>query len=161
MNNMEISKLNRKIDRWLHAFFLQRFGEIPPKSTKVSRRKRENKAMARYRAQKKNIRKARKALLRAGFDKDSKPLQALSREWRRIMKYHNKLRKALLLQEKAKARRSEEKRFRKNPPKFAKTLFTGKNSNKQPLFSAETTKNILQSFTVTPSGNTLTLRSQI
>ncbi len=40
MNNMEISKLNRKIDRWLHAFFLQRFGEIPPKSTKVSRRKK-------------------------------------------------------------------------------------------------------------------------
>ena len=137
---MEISKLNHKVDSWLHAFFIQRFGEVPPTAKKIPhpRKKRENKAMARYRMQKNEVRKARKALLKAGFQKDSEPLQALSRSWRTIMKRHNKLRKALLLQEKARARNSEEKRFKKNPPKFAKTMFAGKSSNKQPLFSAET-----------------------
>jgi hypothetical protein len=142
IKKMEISKLNRKADRWLHAFFLERFGEIPSKKIKNPhpREKRENKAMARYRMQKNEVRKARKALLKAGFERDSEPLQALTRSWRIIMKRHNKLRKALLLQERARARKREEKRFKKNPPKFAKTMFAGKTSNQQPLFSAEAAK---------------------
>jgi hypothetical protein len=139
MNKRSISQLSENFLRWIHAFFTERFGvkEIALKKT-ARREQRGHEGLARFRRQKQQLTKAKKALLKAGHRQDSRAMQVLSKTWREVMRQHNRLRLAVMKNLKRRKNRAAENNFKKNPAKYAEKLFKGAEQSAAPTFSKET-----------------------
>ena len=139
MNNLSISQLSEKFLRWIHAFFTERFGvKDTTVEKKATRKPRVHKGLARLRRQKRELTKAKKALLKAGHAHDSRAMVVLSKTWRKVMKQHNRLRIAVKENLKQRERRAAENNFKKNPAKYAEKLFKGAEKAATPTFTKET-----------------------
>ena len=68
INKLSTSDLSQKFDKWLHAFFVERFGTLPVTENKThSRKTRTNKGLQHLQKRKKECKAARKAILKAGL----------------------------------------------------------------------------------------------
>ena len=139
MNKSSVSQLSEKFLRWIHAFFTERFGvkDITLKK-KATRKPRVHRGLARLRRQKRELTKAKKALLKAGLAQDSRAMIVLSRTWRKVMKQHNRLRLAVKENLRRRQSRAAENTFKKDPAKYAENLFKGAGQSAAPTFSKET-----------------------
>ena len=123
--------------RWLHTFFIERFGKKEAKAISQSKREpRPNKALQHLRLRKKQCKAARKALIKAGL-KGTAEEEIISREWFSLVRQHNKLRVALKKKQITKEQLREEKSFRSDPHKFASKLFSKNQKSGTPTFAAE------------------------
>ena len=80
--------------------------------------------MEKLRRQKKNCKKAYKALIKAGCG-DSDEAHELKKKWFSLVRQHNKLRLSLQYQAKQQNKSAAERRFKSNPYLFAQNLFKG------------------------------------
>ena len=139
MNRMSISKLSKSFLKWIHAFFAEKFGlkDNTPYSERVRREPRVHEGLARLRKQKRDLTKAKKALLKAGHTSNSRAMIILSQTWRKVTKKHNRMRIAAKKWLEKRACRAAENNFKKDPTKFAKELFHGTGQSAAPTFSKE------------------------
>ena len=109
-----------KFGDWLHKFFKDKFGVVEPKQqhTSVKREPRCHRGLEQLRQQKQQLKKARKALLKAGLQGSAEE-QMLNKRWRSLLRRHNGLRRVLRQRAEQRAQRSAEKSFRRDPQKFA------------------------------------------
>ena len=139
MNRMSISKLSKSFLKWIHAFFAEKFGlkDNTPYSERVRREPRVHEGLARLRKQKRDLTKAKKALLKAGHTSNSRAMIILSQTWRKVTKKHNRMRIAAKKWLEKRACRAAENNFKKDQTKFAKELFHGTGQSAAPTFSKE------------------------
>lgn len=139
MNIQSVSQLSESFVNWLYAFFEKKFGvkDIISEKERVSRKPRVHQGLARLRKQKRELTKAKKALLKAGHANDSSAMMVLNKTWRKVMMKHNRLRIAVNQKMKLRANRAAENKFKKDPRKFADQLFNGPGQSAAPTFSKE------------------------
>ena len=132
------TELSEKFDSFIYDFFVKKLGDeaFVGSNEKKKSKKYENKRMKRLRIEKKNCKKAFKALVRAGLG-DGEEAQILKKRWHSLVRQHNKLRVSLEYQKKQKAKSAAEKRFKNNPYGFAQNLFEGQKKKASPTFSKE------------------------
>ena len=131
------AKAAAKLGDWLYTFFSDKFGvkdEQKPTPHTNRREPRPNRALERLRKQKQDLKKARRALLKAGLQ-GTEAERLLKARWRTVLRRHNGLRLALFKQQQARARVKAEREFRRDPPKFAHKLFRGCSGSASPTFS--------------------------
>ena len=135
---LSASDFSQKLDTWLYAFFLEKFGPIPSSNNKPSnkRQARPNKALARLRERKKACKKARKALQKAGLAGSEEDL-LITKQWLSLIREHNRLRVFLKRRKHKKACAAAERKFKANPHKFASDLFSGPRNTNAPTFSKD------------------------
>ena len=98
----------------------------------------KHKGLESLRRKKQSLRKAIKALRSSGCAEDSAPLVALKDTWVRLLKVHNRLRRAVKEKQKARAKKFAKRRFNKDRNAFAKKLFSGQRKCGSPTFPKET-----------------------
>lgn len=115
-------ELISRFDKWIYNFFLDKLGVVPPPSVKKPFVKKPNKALERVRTDKKRIRKALKALSKAGL-KDTPEWKRLKSDWFVLVRKHNRLRNAVNYAKNKRAAAKAEKEFRADPYGYTKNLF--------------------------------------
>ena len=130
------SKLSKKFDNWLHAFFLERFGTVP-ETSKTAPHKKEfrHRGLERLRQKKRQLTKEFKVLVKAGLKDSNLGLMAKD-EWKKILRQHNSLRRSILKKNRKRAEVAASREFKRDPNRFASKLFTSSSSAK-PTFSRE------------------------
>ena len=108
-----LSALSAKFDSWLYAFFKDRFGILEPNSGSRKHIERKNRGLTKLRQQKKELKIARKAILKAGL-KGTEVEKNLPKQWFSIIRQHNKLRKAIEQKQQRKSALAAERKFRQN-----------------------------------------------
>ena len=137
-NQLTPTELSQKFDSWIHSYFVAQFGTKPERSNQTAQRKpRTNKALQSLRQQKKECKSARKALLKAGLAGTAAE-KLLTKEWLSLVRKHNKLRVEMKRRNQIKEKIAAERSFKKDPHKFASTLFQKQQQSGSPSFSAET-----------------------
>ena len=137
--SLSATELSESFDNFIYDFFVEKLGEdafAKPSSTQKPRGNYENKTMKKLRRQKKNCKKAYKALIKAGCG-DSDGAHELKKKWFSIVRPHNKLRLSLQYQAKQRNKSAAERRFKSNPYLFAQNLFKGQKKNGFPTFTKE------------------------
>jgi hypothetical protein len=139
MNKETISVLSSGFLKWIHAFFSEKFGVKDSTSGKkeARRKPRVHRGLANLRKQKRDLHKAKKALLKAGHNASSSAMVSLSRAWRKVTKQHNRLRLAVKKMHDQRANRAADNAFKKDRKKFADKLFKP-GQTATPTFSKET-----------------------
>lgn len=139
IQSRSVSRLSADFLNWIHAFFTDKFGttEADAKVTFVKRKPRVHPGLERLRKQKRELKNARKVLLRSSKD-TTEALQALNVRWKKVLRQHNRLRVAVRKQLDKRANRATENLFKKDPIKFANKLFHGPGQSATPTFSKET-----------------------
>ena len=95
----------------------------------------KNKSLEFFRKRKKELKAARKALLKAGLQGSPEEVR-ISKEWFQIVRQHNKLRVALSKKDAFLSKLSAERAFKKDPNKFAAKIFNQTDPGGSPEFSA-------------------------
>lgn len=135
-----VSELSSDFLSYLHETFGQKFGvndKSDIKENDVRRPKRRHFRMEQLRKKKRELTKARKALIYAGQG-DSAAMAVIVRSWRKVMKAHNRLRVELAKKQKQRVRRAAELQFKKDPYKYAQRLFKGPGKRATPEFDENT-----------------------
>ena len=136
MHSLSTSDLSAKIDNWLHAFFVIKFGLAPVRApTNTKRASFRHRGLERLRRQKRELRAAKRTLQKAGKT-DTEPYRVLCARWLRLIREHNRLRIAVHVRNDMRARANAEKHFKKDPNAAAAKLFKS-NNNGAPTFSKE------------------------
>lgn len=137
INKLSSSDLSHKFDSWLHQYFFDRFGEkgetAGPRKTREAR---ESAAITILRSKKKACKKAYKLLVREGREKTQEGI-IVSREFKTLIRQHNKLRRQLIQKKNQTKKLAHEKLFKKDPNAFAQKLFQKVAKSQSPTFSAE------------------------
>ena len=136
---LSTTELQSKLETWLYNFFLEKFGKKERNrqgKSHIQRPERVHKGLARLRESKRQCKAARKALHKAGM-KGSEEDKLITGLWRRLLKQHNRLRIAVNKRKTTRAKIKEEKRFRSDPHRYAKCLFSKDKRSAAPTFSAE------------------------
>lgn len=102
----------------------------------------KHKGLERLRQQKQNCKIARRDLLKAGHANDSAPMLALKAVWTKLLKAHNKLRRAVKLKQHARAKKFAKGQFIKDRIKYSKNLFSGQKKSGSPTFSKTRVRSI-------------------
>lgn len=134
--------LSTKFNNWLYSFFVSRFGvqeSVDRTGPARTRPKRKNRELEFLRRRKNECRKVRRALMKAGLE-NSPEAKDCAAHWHTLVRRHNKLRKRLAVRQQSYDKRKASARFRKDPFKFAKELFKGKQANGVPTFSGDEAK---------------------
>ena len=128
-----------KFDKQIYQFFVDKFGTLKNNinsKRKHDREKRRNRLLEFYRRRKRECRKARNALIKAGISLETPESKDVNRHWKTLIRRHNRLRTQLALKEAAKSRKRSNANFRKDPHKFVEELFSGPQNAGKPTFSA-------------------------
>lgn len=133
-----IEVLCPKFDKQIYQFFVDKFGILEERTEskrKLDRPKRRNRMLEFFRRRKKECRKTRRILIKAGISKESPEIKDIDRHWKTLVRRHNRLRRQLALQKSAKSRKRSNANFRKDPHKFARDLFSGPKNAGKPTFT--------------------------
>ena len=126
-------ELMEEFDSYIYTYLTQYCPQEEKQITRQKYQRRPNRGLEKLRNQKKQCRKELKRLKNEGLE-HLQYYKYLMRQWRDLMKKHNKLRLAVSKGEKAKAQKRTEKLFRKDPHKFAQNVFRKKVA-RAPTFS--------------------------
>lgn len=122
------------LERHLYKRLKERFG-VKPKSTNTGPKKPQRSHQHRkLRRLKKDTKLKYKQALREG---DKKKIKDLKKEFHKLVRLHNKIRKLEIKQMDKKSSNKAQQQFRENPHQFAKKLFND-NQNRQPSFQKPT-----------------------
>jgi hypothetical protein len=133
-----IATLSSKFDSWLYSFFEERFGLTPAKTSRITKKRFRHRGLERLRRRKTELRRSYRTLLHNG-QQDSPAAELIRKEYKNVMRVHNRLRIAIAREQAKRAESAACKKFRKNPNLFAKALF--KNSTSAaPTFAQEKAK---------------------
>ena len=138
INTLPTERLIHQLDEWLHNFFTERLKSTESKDQlNVKKRKRRpHPGLIRLRKAKKDLKRARSALRKAGL-KDTLAYSSLTKKWRSLIREHNRLRVRLQKQNTSKQKQAANRRFKANPYKYAEKLFNGTAKKGTPTFSKE------------------------
>lgn len=131
------SRLATDFDFFIYEFFKDHCGLVEPSVGPSPTVGSNHKGLERLRQQKQNCKKARRHLRKAGHADDSAPMLALKSAWVKLLKAHNKLRRAVKAKQHARAKKYAKRQFIKDRIKFAKKLFSGQKKSGSPTFSKE------------------------
>lgn len=131
------SRLASDFDNFIYEFFKEHCGLVEPCVLSPPSSGSKHKGLERLRQQKQNCKKARRDLRRAGHADDSAPMVALQAVWKKLMKAHNKLRRAVKLKQHARAKKFAKRQFIKDRIKYTKKLFCDQKKSGSPAFSKE------------------------
>ena len=142
-NMYTTTHLSKKLDSYLYKFFEEKCGLLPVKdksdSQSIPQKPFRHRGLERLRVQKNELRKALRTLRNAG-QSQTKAFSCLQLKWRRLIRKHNNLRKAVKLKSDKRAKLRAEAQFKKDPHRFAANLFTDSKSA-APTFSKEQATN--------------------
>ena len=137
MGSLSPQELIEKFNKWIYAFFKDKFGTVPPtEKKKPTFIKKPNKALSRLREDKKRVRKTLRILERAGL-KDTPEWNLLQRERLVLTRKHNRLRVALMKASRKRFATNAEKNFKKDHWKYTKNLFHPPTASGSPTFTKE------------------------
>ena len=138
INSTPSSHLTTAFDEFLYDFFRQRCGVVePPTSPPSTPNNAKHRGLEKLRRQKQDCKRALKDLRKSGHTDDSAPVIALKSVWQKLLKDHNKLRRAVKTKQQARAKKFAKRQFNKDRVKFAKNLFSGQRKSGAPTFSKE------------------------
>lgn len=141
MSTMSPTELSARFDEWVYDFFAARFGvQVSEHQTKSARPPRAHAGLEKLRQRKKECRKVFKALKKAGLAESPEGLE-VSRQWKLLVRKHNRLRVRLAAGKRQREQRAKQKEFRKDPNGFAQKLFKGSRSQAAPTFDKDTASN--------------------
>jgi len=135
-------------DTLIWEFFKNHCGLVDPPSNlpKPITGKPKHTGLASLRRKKQDLKRAIKALRKAGCGEKSEPMLALKATWQRLLKAHNRLRRAVKAKQRTRAMKFGRRQFNKNRIKFAKNLFSGQRKCGVPTFSKETAEDYFGSM---------------
>jgi hypothetical protein len=132
------SDIASRFDTFLFEFFKENCGIVEPVESKPQvNNSSKHKGLSCLRLKKQQCKKARKDLLKRGFDKSSAPVLAITGVWKKLLRAHNKLRRAVKYKQAARAKKFAKRQFLKDRVKFAKKLFSDQKKSGNPTFSKE------------------------
>jgi hypothetical protein len=132
------SKLSNQFDKFVFDFFKENCGLVePPAAPPPNSGQAKHKGLESLRRRKRDCQKARKLLLRMGFDETSDAVMAQKMIWKTLLKEHNRLRRAVMYKRKARAKKFSQRQFNKDRAKYTKKLFSGQRKTGTPTFSQE------------------------
>jgi len=133
-----VSKLSGKFSNYIYNFLAGKYGVVEPADDKplLKRKARLHPGLEKLRRRKRKLKKAQKALIKAGLA-DSETMVHLKKEWRKLLRQHNSLRRAVNDKTNQRVKRAAELAFKKDPNKFAHKLFHGPGQSATPTFSKE------------------------
>ena len=142
---MSPQDLVSSLDNWLYAFFSERCKPVDDglgeKPAVKKRAQRPNRALTRLRKEKNSCKRTLRALVKAGL-KDTKEWNVLQKHWYSLMRRHNRLRVALLRKKKQRDAKRANRKFKENPYRFTRDLFTPiQDGPSTPTFSKDTAEN--------------------
>lgn len=126
-------QLTQKLDNWLYSFFDDKFGVSIPSPPKTFTA-RPIKILSRLRDRKNRMRKALRALKIAGLTGTQEYI-TLSASAKRLMRTHNRVRRALANLKSKKATTKASESFQKDPYRYTKDLFSPPAGSGDPSFS--------------------------
>ena len=133
-----IHSLATIFDDFLYDFFKENCGttSICDKAS-VKKKVFRHRGLENFRRQKQLCKKAFKNLRRQGMAEDSAPILAIKATWLKLMRAHNKLKRAVNHKRRARAKKFAKRQFIKDRVKYAKKLFSGQRKSGAPTFSKE------------------------
>ena len=131
------SQLATIFDDFIYEFLKEHCGLVEPKEATQPPRVTKHKGLENLRQKKQNCKKALKSLRKDGFDENSEPIIALKQTWQKLLKDHNKLRRAVHYKKHARAKKFAKCQFNKDRIGFAKKLFSGQRKSGTPTFSKD------------------------
>jgi hypothetical protein len=129
-------QLIHNYNEWLYEFFSDKFKLKEERTSKTIHKPRINPAMLRARRAKTKLRQVYRQMIQR-YGKDHPAVLAIQKSYLKLVRKHNRLRVALALKTRAKAKAHSEKQFRADPNAYAKKLFAGSKQSGKPTFSKE------------------------
>ena len=131
------NKLATDFDDFLYDFFKENCGLVEAPKTTPPNSGNKHKGLEKLRRQKQICKKALKHLRGRGFTEESTPISSLKDVWRKLLKAHNKLRRAVKHKQRARAKKFAKRQFIKDRIKFTKKLFSDQRKSGNPTFNKQ------------------------